>query len=292
MILVIGLFDEPVIEHFLSYLIINKIEYLYLDERDYGKKYFISYELQGMQIYGEIDFLTWKVSLNDISSVYQRLGMLKSYEDKESIQRYEALTNFLNVFPKKVVNKPIHSHSNSSKAHQYLSIIESGLCVPDTVISRQKDIIKMLPNSHCIVTKSISGHRSHVKTINANSIPENYSFYHQYQKELKGFNIRTHVIGDTLIPIELKTPYLDYRYAMSNGHRLSFNVIELPQHVKIACLKLMNILNLNFAGIDLFFDETDNKYYCFEINTYPGYTWYEENSSYPITKVLVDYLMF
>lgn len=291
MILVMGLYDEPVIEHVLAYLIVYKIPYVFLDERDCLKKYHINYEISSEGFFGEIDFGTWKVNLDDITGVYQRLGMKDEYTSIEESRQLESLHDFLNFFPKKVVNRPINAHSNGSKPFQYLSIISSGLKVPKTIIAKdKKSIIEFFRFENSIIVKSISSIRSIVKNISKDDIPNNYVHWHQYQNQLKGYNIRVHIIGNKIIPIKLETDYLDYRYAMSNKKSLKFISIELPKIINENCLKLMQILKLEFAGIDLFYETEKQEYYCFEVNTAPGYIWYESHSKIPITKYLLEYL--
>lgn len=64
---------------------------------------------------------------------------------------------------------------------------------------------------------------------------------------------------------------------------------SLPEAVRTNCIKLTKELGLAMAGIDL--EETPTgEYYCFEVNTSPGFPFYESPARPTVTDALAEFL--
>ena len=65
--------------------------------------------------------------------------------------------------------------------------------------------------------------------------------------------------------------------------------VTLPDDVAAKCLALSQRLALPFCGIDLK-RTADGRYYCFEVNPSPAYSYYEAQTRQPIARALACYL--
>ncbi len=294
MILICGLYDEPVVEKLLAYMLKNNVDFCLIDERDYSKKVFLDYTIYKDKIEGRIDYGSWHVDFEKITGVFNRLGMMNNSQPADYYNK-TPLSTFLDIFPRPVLNRPYALYSNASKIAQYAYIIEAGLNVPNTFVGYNKpDLNSFINVNGEIITKSVSSIRSLVKEVDTVDIPQilnsDYKHIHQFQKKIVGRNIRAHVLNDQIFACEAVTDYLDYRYARSKGSTLDLVPCQLPLDIANKCIKLNQLLDLEFSGIDLIRTD-DDEWYCFEVNTSPGYSWFEENAALPITKNLVNYLL-
>jgi glutathione synthase/RimK-type ligase-like ATP-grasp enzyme len=65
--------------------------------------------------------------------------------------------------------------------------------------------------------------------------------------------------------------------------------VELPPDLKVQCLRLARSLGLVWSGIDLR-RTPDGAYYCFEVNTSPGFVFFENQTGQRIGDALADML--
>lgn len=189
-----------------------------------------------------------------------------------------------------VVNKSEAAASNNSKPYQ-LSVIEAaGFNIPITLITNEPDEARDFIRKHkdCIY-KSISGVRSIVKRIGES----HYEYLDDvswcptlFQKVVDGTNYRVHVIRDEVFAVRIESDNLDYRY----GNTRMFPE-ELPVEIAEKCRQLNSLWGLHLSGIDLM-RTPDNEWYCFEVNTSPAYSYFEQISgvhiSAAIAKVLIE----
>jgi hypothetical protein len=102
-------------------------------------------------------------------------------------------------------------------------------------------------------------------------------------------DIRVHTVGSQVFASEVISDAVDYRYPdMDNAERV-IREINLPADIATRCLSLARRFDLVFSGIDLRRTPA-GEYYCFEVNTSPGFTFYQENASCSIGDALVDIL--
>lgn len=297
MILLCGVADEPVTSKLLAHIIARKLDYVFLDERDLFKNIHLDMVISQNQIRGNIIFNKWKVPVNEIKGLYNRLWLsserLQSVwpDNKDMYHATKVLDFFINSFPGPVVNRPDSLISNGFKLNQYIKIIRNGFLMPFTfTTSHLETALRIIDNKpENWILKSNSGVRSKVRQVNSDDIRlwKKYKSIPplQFQKLLKGYNIRVHVLDDEVFACSIKTTEVDYRY----GENKKFEIITLPEKIKQNCIKLTRDLRLSFSGIDLFFT-TNNEWYCFEVNCTPGYSWYEDNAKLKISEALCKFL--
>jgi len=113
----------------------------------------------------------------------------------------------------------------------------------------------------------------------------------QFQKKLRGHNIRVHVVGDVLFATKAESEVVDYRYARREEKEVKLTSFKLPSIVQKNCFRLAKELNLMFCGIDLFLTSR-GEYYCFEVNPSPGYSYYQQQAGQNIADAIVKWLEY
>lgn len=206
---------------------------------------------------------------------------------------HDALFNWYEVAPGRVVNRAEPQGSNSSKPYQAQLILEHGFWVPETLITNDPDLVRQFRREHGeVVFKSISGSRSIVRKMTDDDLDRLDHIRWcpvQFQAFVPGTNVRVHTIGRQAIATEVRSDVTDYRYASHQGGTTSLAAAELSDDLVDGCLNLAADLRLPFAGIDLKL-APDGRVYCFEVNPSPGYSYYEANTGQPISLALARYL--
>nr|BDT32655.1 RimK domain-containing protein ATP-grasp [Myxococcus sp. MH1] len=309
MILVMGPVDELLTAFFLKHLTDTGREYLFVDERHLGVDVRLELELpQGPpglgRLRGAVCFPTWRVGLERISGIYSRLGTgnLEQAPTPQVRAEQAHAAALLDLFPGPVANRATAMLSNGSKPCQYAAILASGLRVPDTLAGgtweRWEHFARALEGDPVI--KSVSDERSLVKQVSweatrASARPGKPLAPHQFQQRIPGNNVRAHVIGARdVLACRAVTQALDYRHPDMTGHAVSLDAVELPQPVAQACRQLSRALGLDLAGIDLIEppggSSRPEDWVCLEVNTCPGFMWFEQNTGLPISRRLADFL--
>ena len=203
------------------------------------------------------------------------------------------LAEWLEVAGCRVLNRAWAMATNCSKPHQARIIAESGLLTPATVVTNEPDEVADLARRHGrIVYKSTSAVRSIVKEWTADGAPPLSRLRHlptQFQEYVPGVNVRVHVVGGELFATAVTTDAVDYRYASRDDLEVDMAEVRLPADVAAKCLALSRRLSLPFCGIDLK-RTPDDRFYCFEVNPSPAYSYYETRTGQAISQALVRYL--
>jgi hypothetical protein len=188
-----------------------------------------------------------------------------------------------------VINRSEPAASNNSKPYQLSVIRRSGLLVPETFISnRRTDAEEFLSRYPDSIFKSISGVRSIVRRVSADhreALDDVDWCPTLFQRVVPGINYRAHVISDQVFAVRLDSDELDYRYG-----RTTMAPVDLPADVAQRCIKLNRVLGLHFSGIDLMRTPEDD-WYCFEVNTSPGFSYFEQGTGQPISKALARFMI-
>ena len=92
-----------------------------------------------------------------------------------------------------------------------------------------------------------------------------------------------------LFATEVLSDGADYRYAERENKQRTMRAVELEPGLQIRCLNLAKELGLSLSGIDLR-RTPDGAYYCFEVNTSPGFTFFENYTGQRIGDALADLL--
>jgi hypothetical protein len=242
------------------------------------------------------------LDLEDVSSLY-----IRSYDARqlapvidggaralEHVDRVEsALWCFADVAPIRVLNRPTAMHSNNSKPYQATLIRAHGFEVPDTVITTDADVARAFWQRHrSVIYKSISGMRSIVTRLTSAHLERLEDLRWcptQLQEHVQGRDYRVHVVGRELFATSVISAADDYRYARRQGLDVEFAPYELPPEIAQRCLSLAASLDLPLAGLDLR-QSVDGRWYCFEVNPSPCFTFYEAQTQQPMTREVASYL--
>ena len=204
----------------------------------------------------------------------------------------ELFNDWLQIAPGRIVNRPEAMASNVSKPYQAQLIVSCGFSTPPTLVTNDPDQVRDFhTRHHRIVYKSISSIRSIVREWRPQQqdIEKVRLLPTQFQAYIDGTNIRVHTIGDTVIATSVVSETVDYRYAARDGEDALLQATTLPPDIENKCRNLTAKLGLEFAGIDLK-RTPSGEWYCFEVNTSPGYSYFQQQSGQPISDVLVAYL--
>jgi glutathione synthase/RimK-type ligase-like ATP-grasp enzyme len=193
----------------------------------------------------------------------------------------------------RVVNRPTAMASNGSKPYQAAIIANAGFFIPETLITTDPEAAAAFWDRHGeVIYKSVSGVRSQVSRLRAEHrerLADVASCPTQFQAWVPGRDHRVHVIGDEVFAAEVISDADDYRYASAGGHGCELHAVPLPAAVAERARALAAALDLPVAGIDLR-RTPDGRWYCFEVNSSPCFTYYEHHTGQPIAAALAAYL--
>jgi glutathione synthase/RimK-type ligase-like ATP-grasp enzyme len=234
------------------------------------------------------------VHLPDIDSVYLRAIGSRAASTPRERMIATSLWEFAESLPMLVVNRRQASHTNMSKPYQQRLIARCGFQVPRTLVTMVPEEARMFYDE-CqgrVIYKSISAERSIVKPFT----PEDFSRLEQIrycpvqlQEMIPGTDLRIHTVGGRLFATEVLSDGADYRYAERENKQRTMRAVELEPGLQIRCLNLAKELGLSLSGIDLR-RTPDGAYYCFEVNTSPGFTFFENYTGQRIGDALADLL--
>lgn len=185
-----------------------------------------------------------------------------------------------------VLNRPSAAATNRSKPYQLQLISRHGFAVPDTIVTTDPDDMAQLRDEHGrVIYKSVSGIRSivaEISELHRDRLDDVSTCPTQFQQYVAGVDHRVHVVDDTVFACAIRSTATDYRYAALSATTVTMSEETLPADIERQCLELAHGLGLGLAGIDLRVD-IDGRWWCFEVNTAPGFTWFEDHTGLPIS---------
>jgi hypothetical protein len=198
-----------------------------------------------------------------------------------------------------VINRPSASTSNSSKPYQAMQIQSSaaGFDVPDTLITTDpKAAIEFWKYHGTVIYKSISGVRSIVSRLNSGHLEDRINDVSwcptQFQEYVHGNDYRVHVVGEEdVFACKIISEADDYRYAKRYGLSTKILSCTIPLDVRERCISLAKNMGLVLAGIDLRYNPDTNRWYCFEVNPSPAFTYYQDSTGQQIDKAIAQLLI-
>jgi hypothetical protein len=194
-----------------------------------------------------------------------------------------------------VVNRPAAMASNNSKPYQLRLIADSGLAVPDTLVTTDESAVRRFQDEHgTLIYKSVSGVRSIVSRLtctDGKALANVANCPTQFQQYIPGTDVRVHVAGSAVLATEIVSAADDYRYASRAHANVAMAQVELPDEIATSCRRVVRRLGLSVAGID-FRRTPEGKWYCLEVNPSPGFSYYEGATGQPIAAAVAQFLMF
>jgi glutathione synthase/RimK-type ligase-like ATP-grasp enzyme len=246
-----------------------------------------------------------EVRLEDISAAYirpydsaglsrGRAAHPRSSQFRHAMEFDACLRAWLDVTPALVVNPMRAMAGNNSKPFQAAQIEAMGLGVPDTIVTTDpKEALRFWGRYGTVVYKSTSGVRSIVSRLSPSQRERLRDIQWcptQFQQYVHGTDVRVHVVGDMVFGCEVLSEADDYRYAGRHGLSVEIRPYDVPLDCARLCLKLSQSMGLLVAGIDLR-RTPDDRWYCFEVNPSPGFTYFQERTQQPIDEAIANLLM-
>lgn len=277
--------------------------YVFFNQHHFDRMQFL-FEVAAGSITGYLQIDHDRYSLTDFSGVYTRLmddlTLPELHPEPEVSARrghcrklHDALINWMELAPTRVVNRHGAMASNSSKPYQMQLIREHGFHVPETLITNDPLLVEQFYRQHPrVIYKSISSVRSIVQTMAEADLARLQHIRWcptQFQEFVEGTNVRVHVMSQEVYATMITTDSTDYRYASQLGGSAELRAVELDEDLAERCVRLAQALNLPFAGIDLKITP-DDQVYCFEVNPSPGFSYYEHHTQQPIARAVARFL--
>jgi len=238
----------------------------------------------------------WRLEVSELTGVF--FNNSSRLPEKDADTSFAAcdpeIAALLNNLPCKVANRPAAGMCNRSKPFQALQIRECGFRIPETLVTNDPAAAKQFCERYDgkVIFKSISGVKSIVRKPSAEylkRLPLLRNGPTQFQAFIAGDDIRVHVVGDQCFATRIQCASVDYRFAWQEGIPLQMKPTTLSAEVTSKCLRLSQKLGLTFAGIDLK-EGPVGEPYCLEVNTVPGFSFYERATRQSISAALGEFL--
>jgi hypothetical protein len=228
-------------------------------------------------------------NLEEVNGLYVRqLSVGRPAGEKPTRDDSDAeasLRCWLDYVPTLVMNRPMVASSNESKPYQEVLIRGCGFLVPETIVTNNPDeaasyfhscrgdvIYKSISNIGSVVTKMTSADLSRLSLLCSCPV--------QFQRWIRGTDIRVHTVGNEVFACEIVSDEVDYRYSPN----VSVQPTRLSDEEESRCVLLARSLGFELAGIDL--RRTDEGLYCFEVNPVPAFWYYEQKTGQEISRAL------
>lgn len=248
----------------------------------------------------QIDKQSNKVNLSDIISVYRRWsdGINAPQEEDPLLNEIvywnieSAVGSFQRCLDCLWVNSVEATELHKYKGYQLKILKQNNIRIPKTLITNDSEsLIKFYDdNNKNVIYKPVRGWAHTEKLMDSDLNLQKLELLPKapikLQECIDGTDIRVYIIKDNIFAMEIQSNTLDFRED-SNAPRIP---VKLPLDVEKDCIKVMNLLNLNFTGIDLR-RTNDGEYVFFEANPTPVFLYDEQVSGYPITDKLVELLL-
>lgn len=201
------------------------------------------------------------------------------------------MASWSEVTPALVVNRPRAMAGNNSKPYQLEEIRKLGFGVPETLVTTDPDAAREFWERHGdVIYKSVSATRSIVSRLrpeHAERLADVSFCPTQFQRYVPGTDYRVHVVGNELFACEVISEADDYRYV--GRHEVEIHACRIPRDVEDRCRMLAAAARLPVAGIDLR-RTPEGEWYCFEVNSSPAFTYYENMTGQPIGNAIARLL--
>jgi glutathione synthase/RimK-type ligase-like ATP-grasp enzyme len=292
MIVLLGDVGDEVLAFVVARLADARAKFILIDTRADRRAVDLACRISGAGIEGWLRNGERTVALAELRSVYVRDTGRADRTPTSGMVVW--MSGLLETLPGLVVNRPSASASNVSKPYQASIIARHGLDVPRTLVtSIPAEAARFYQRCEGrVVFKSVSSQRSIVQKMSQQDLrrlEQVRSSPTQFQEYVPGVDVRVHVVGEELFATEIISTATDYRYGGREGASVRMRDIELPAAIEDSCRSLAGTLDLAFAGIDLRRTPGD-RWFCFEANPSPGFTYFQALSGQPIGDALVGLL--
>jgi hypothetical protein len=258
----------------------------------------------GSRVTGVVRVGRKRVELENIDAAYLRMHHPRELPNiaaveknssawKHALRVHEIFRCWADVTPARVVNRPSARAWCDSKPFQSRVIRSFGFDYPETMVTTDPEAALRFWEKHKrVIYKSLSGIRSVVACLapaHRKRLADLRWCPTQFQRYVPGTEYRVHVIGRRIFAREIVSEAVDYRYAENEGLSAGIRIVKLPAEIADRCRLLASEMNLFAAGIDLR-RTPDGRWYCLEVNTSPGFTYFEYYD-HPIANAIARLLM-
>lgn len=255
-----------------------------------------------------------KYSLLDFTDIYYRRPELPTYDDIDlsegeksflKVEIYYTLEGVYRLLSEKHWFNNVFSIRNAeNKIYQLMIAQKIGLIIPSTLISNHFDSVERFLEQGKHIIKPVHNARImdniNPKIVYTSEITQDikkeeveYNINYLQTKIEKYYDVRATFVGKKCYAVaidsqKLEDTCVDWR---KGEHILQHTKIELPQDLQIKCLRMMNILNLDYGAFDFVLDNQGN-YIFLEINPNGQWAWIEHLTGLPISKEIVKCLCY
>ncbi len=297
MILLWGILEDTPMQMVHDEFMASSTPFFFLNHRDISEtKIQLNYQ-NGLCV--KLSCNNQELDLSQVTAAYFRPYDFHDYEEFESKKYNDPLILHASSIEQTlwawaescnalIINKLSASATNQSKPYQLSLIRRIGFNIPDTLITTNPQSALEFKNKHSeVIYKSVSAFRSIVRKFSDDDekhLEDIRCCPTLFQQYIDGADYRTHVIGEKVLTVRISSQETDYRYGESE-----IEPAELPKEIEKKCIKITQELGLEFSGIDLR-KSSSGKWYCFEVNPSPAYSYFQLKSGVPISSVLAEYL--
>ena len=303
MILIIAAdIDEDMSVDLYEYLKEQQAEVAFIGQNTLPYSNTITYYPQNGKFQGHIKLNNMvNIEIAKIKAIYTRLGFSNfsknkfNKEEKQYIeaQRQVSIDALLENTEAMVINRSKSQFLNSSKLFQSWIIQKYWFNIQNSIISNDPAKVKdFIENNkeNGVIYKSCSSERSIVKKLKKedyNNLDLVKNVPHLFQECVEGYDIRVHtLVTGQVFACKIVSNDADYRYDSER----KIVPIDIPEKLAKQCVKMTADMGLYLSGVDLRVTK-DEKYYCFEVNPSPAFSWYQYQTGLPITKAVGDMMI-
>jgi glutathione synthase/RimK-type ligase-like ATP-grasp enzyme len=195
------------------------------------------------------------------------------------------------------INPPAKAYSNYSKPYQIGLLSEAGFDVPQTLVTNIPDEARRFYEECAgqVIFKGASNVMTLAQVLKSKHftrldlLPNSPTLFQEY---IAGVDYRVHVVGERVFATRLLATNEDYRRSsLIEDKEIVVEPATLPAQLVQKCIAFTKKLGLIVSGID-FKEDQNGRLVALELNPYPQFTFYEGRSGQPITRAIVDYLVY
>ena len=319
MILIITNKDDVTVDFIVRELQARDIQYYRLNTEDIPDKIHVNFDLNQNSYHLVDKIKNVKLNLLNFSSVYYRRPLLSDFDyiDEVSLQELNYLRNEITYILEGIykvlrnkywLNDVYSIREAENKIYQLQMAQEVGFRIPISLISNESEQVYnqiRKNNNDCIIKPIKSGNMKDAKhpkvvfttklsdeQIENNERIESFPIFIQ-ENINKQFDLRITVIGNNVYTAQIhsqldKDSEVDWR---KGQQILEHSNHELPNEIVGMCIELTKKMKLNYSAIDMILDKRGN-YIFLEINPNGQWAWIEKRLDFPLSKRIVDMLLW
>lgn len=237
--------------------------------------------------------IEYKFPNSEITGIYSRIINVfyntTGRKNRLLGSRVQALAEILSdLRGMNVVNRDT-DFSNSSKLYQLYILSQCGFLVPNSLLTNNPYMTRSFIKGKDVVYKAASSEKT-ITSIYTKAQSSRLSLLKNspvlFQERIKGFDVRTHLIGSEFYSEKIETDVVDYRF--DSGQK-EFSALDIPKSIEKKCLEYQKLSGVDFIGFDFKVKDT-GEYFVLEANLMPGYDTYDKRLKYRISRALLKFL--